>query len=73
MVGGSTRNEGDEAYLALAKEASEQLDIDLALLHWVGAKSLSDFNEEATSSSGPLIAPVIPTSLSRHIAHQIIS
>jgi hypothetical protein len=73
MVGGSERTEGDEAYLALAKEASEQLDISLALLHWVGAKSLSDFNEEAAGSSGTLMAPVIPTSLSRHIAHQIIS
>jgi hypothetical protein len=70
MVGGNDRNEGDVAYLALAEEASKQLDISLNLLHWVGAKSLSDFNGEA---AGAQAEPVIPTSLFRHIAHQISS
>jgi hypothetical protein len=71
MVGGNDRNEGDEAFRSLAQEASAQLDTSLALLHWVGAKSLSDFNDEATATTQ--LEPVIPASLFRHIAHQISS
>ncbi len=71
MVGGSDRNEGDAAFRALAQEASSQLDTSLALLHWVGAKSLSDFNDEASTSAH--LEPVIPASLFRHIAQQISS
>ncbi|QWE19960.1 hypothetical protein [Polynucleobacter sp. AP-Kolm-20A-A1] len=73
MVGGNDRNEGDEAFRALAQEASAQLDTSLALLHWVGAKSLSDFNDEASTPAQAQIEPVIPASLFRHIAHQISS